>query len=240
MHSARSIALPTLVVLLLTLAVGWSAHADDPPAETEPPQETAAAPDPALLDPSLATETAPETYDVVLETTEGEVVIRVHREWAPHGADRFYNLVKAGYYDGCKFFRVIDGFMAQVGMHPDPKVSAAWRAASIPDDPVVKDNTRGMVTFAATAAPNSRTTQIFINYGDNTRLRKHGAFAPFGEVISGMEAVDALYSGYGEGAPRGRGPSQGRILAEGNAYLDTSFPELDAIVTARVKTVKAE
>jgi peptidyl-prolyl cis-trans isomerase A (cyclophilin A) len=198
-----------------------------------------AGPDPALLDPSLATETAPDTYDVVLETTQGDVVIRVHREWAPHGADRFYNLVRVGYYDGTRFFRVIDGFMAQVGMHGDPKVNAAWRAAAIPDDPVTQDNTRGRVTFAAQARPNTRTTQIFINTADNTRLKQHGAFAPFGEVIEGMDVVDSLYAGYGEGAPSGRGPSQARIMSEGNDYLDRGYPKLDAIITARIRTEPA-
>lgn len=191
-------------------------------------------PNPALLDPSLATATAPSSFDVVLETTQGEVVIRVHREWSPNGADRFYNLVQAGYYDGCKFFRVIDGFMAQVGMNGDPGVNAAWRAAAIPDDPITQDNTRGRVTFAAQARPNTRTTQIFINTADNTRLKQAGAFAPFGEVVEGMEVVDRLYSGYGEGAPQGRGPSQAQIMSQGNAYLEGAFPKLDAIVSARV------
>lgn len=191
-------------------------------------------PHPALLDPSMATETAPESYDVVLETTQGDVVIRVHRGWAPRGADRFYNLVKIGYYDGCKFFRVIDGFMAQVGMHGDPAVNAKWRGAAIADDPITQDNTRGRVTFAAQAQPDTRTTQIFINTADNTRLKQYGAFAPFGEVVEGMEVVDSLYSGYGEGAPRGRGPSQGRIMSEGNDYLERAFPKLDTIISARV------
>ncbi len=190
-------------------------------------------PNPALRDPSLATTTAPATYQVKLQTTKGDVVIEVHRDWAPHGADRFYNLVKAGYYDGAKFFRVISGFMAQVGMNPDPQVTAAWAAASIPDDPVSQSNTRGMVTFAAKASPNSRTTQFFINFGDNSALDRSG-FAPFGRVVSGMEAVDALYAGYGEGAPRGAGPSQGRIAREGDAYLAAEFPKLDAITHATI------
>ncbi len=219
----RHIVCMSLLVLLLTVATG--ARSDDTTAT-----------DGALLDPSLSTATAPDTYDVVLDTTQGEVVIRVHREWAPNGADRFYNLVRAGYYDGCKFFRVIDGFMAQVGMHGDPKVNAAWRAATIPDDPVTQDNTRGRVTFAAQARPNTRTTQIFINTADNTRLKQYGTFAPFGEVIAGMEAVDALYNGYGEGAPQGRGPSQSQIMSQGNAYLERAFPKLDAIVSAHVVT----
>lgn len=197
--------------------------------------ETSTATPPGLLDPSAATETAPPVYDVVLETTKGEIVIRVHRDWAPSGADRFYNLVRVGYYDGCKFFRVVAGFMAQVGIHPDPAVTRAWRAASIPDDAITRDNTRGMVTFAATGAPDSRTTQFFINFGDNSYLKSYGKFAPFGEVISGMDVVDAIFSGYGEGAPRGEGPEQGRLMREGNSYLDKEFPKLDAIKTARIR-----
>lgn len=200
-------------------------------AFTAPPAP-AAEPNPALLQPSLAVEKAPETYKVKLETTKGEVVIEVTRAWAPNGADRFYNLVKIGYYDGVVFFRVIEGFMAQVGMHGDPAVQAAWSKATIPDDPVLQSNTRGMVTFAATSAANSRTTQFFINFGDNTSLKQHGPFAPFGRVVEGMAVVDTLYSGYGEGAPRGRGPSQGEIARQGNAYLKASFPELDAITRA--------
>ena len=188
----------------------------------------------ALLDPSALTETAPDTFTVTFETTKGEIAIRVDRAWAPKGADRFYNLAKNGYYDGVRFFRVISGFMAQFGMHGDPEVMAAWQPATIADDPVTQSNTRGMVTFAKTGAPNSRTTQIFINYGNNARLDGMG-FAPFGEVVEGMDVVDALYSGYGEGAPRGRGPSQGRIAAEGNAYLERDFPELDYIERTRVE-----
>ena len=200
-------------------------------AFTAPPAP-AAEPNPALLQPSLAVEKAPETYKVKLETTKGEVVIEVTRAWAPNGADRFYNLVKIGYYDGVVFFRVIEGFMAQVGLHGEPAVQAAWSKATIPDDPVLQSNTRGMVTFAATSAANSRTTQFFINFGDNSSLKQHGPFAPFGRVVEGMAAVDSLYSGYGEGAPRGRGPSQGEIARQGNAYLKASFPELDAITRA--------
>jgi peptidyl-prolyl cis-trans isomerase A (cyclophilin A) len=189
-------------------------------------------PNPALLKPSLAAETAPEAYKVKFETTKGDFVIEVTRAWAPNGADRFYNLVKIGYYDGAVFFRVIDGFMAQVGMHGDPAVQAAWMKASIADDPPTQSNTRGMVTFAALGTPNSRTTQFFINFGDNSYLKQYGPFAPFGQVVEGMKVVDSLHSGYGEGAPKGRGPSQGEIARQGNAYLKASFPELDAITRA--------
>lgn len=201
------------------------------------PQTAAAAdPNPALLQPSLAVEKAPDTYKVKLETTKGDVVVEVTRAWAPNGADRFYNLVKIGYYDGTVFFRVIEGFMAQVGMHGDPAVQAAWSKVTIPDDPVTEKNTRGMVTFAAQAAPNSRTTQFFFNFGDNSYLSQHGPFAPFGRVVEGMAVVDSLYSGYGEGAPRGRGPGQGEIARQGNAYLKANFPELDAITRASLLT----
>jgi peptidyl-prolyl cis-trans isomerase A (cyclophilin A) len=195
---------------------------------------TAAEPNRALLVPSLADAQAPETFKVKVETTSGDFVIEVHRDWAPNGADRFYNLVKIGYYDDTAFFRVIDGFMAQVGMNGDPKVQAAWSRVPIQDDPIRKENTRGMVTFAAKASPNSRTTQFFINYGDNTRLRQHGTFAPFGKVIEGMSVVDNLYSGYGEGAPSGGGPSQAKIIREGNSYLKQEFPKLDYIISTTV------
>ena len=196
------------------------------------PPTPAAEPSPALLQPSLAVEKAPETYKARFDTSKGVFVIEVTRDWAPNGADRFYNLVKIGYYDGAVFFRVIEGFMAQVGMHGDPAVQAVWSKATIPDDPVLQSNTRGMVTFAATSAANSRTTQFFINFGDNSSLKQHGPFAPFGRVVEGMAVVDTLHSGYGEGAPRGRGPSQGEIARQGNAYLKASFPELDAITRA--------
>jgi peptidyl-prolyl cis-trans isomerase A (cyclophilin A) len=185
----------------------------------------------ALKDPSAATAAAPEVFKVKVETTAGDFVIEVHREWAPNGADRFYNLVKMGYYDDAAFFRVIDGFMAQVGFHSNPEVTAAWAGASIEDDPIVKSNTKGMVTFAMKATPNSRTTQFFINYGDNSYLKNHGKFAPFGKVIEGMKVVESLYSGYGEGAPSGKGPSQMKIFKEGNAYLKAEFPKLDYILS---------
>lgn len=175
---------------------------------------------------------APDSFRVRFETSEGEFVVRVRREWAPHGADRFYNLVRHGFYDGVRFFRVLEGFVAQFGIHGDPEVAAAWRQATIPDDPVVASNERGTLSFA-TAGPDSRTTQLFINYRDNSQLDAMG-FAPIGEVVEGMEVVDRLHAGYGEGAPRGEGPSQGRIQAEGNAYLEAAFPELDHVERAAV------
>jgi len=177
-------------------------------------------------------ERAPDTFRARFETSAGDFVIEVHRDWAPFGADRFYNLVKSGYYDDGRFFRVIAGFMAQFGIHGDPHVAAAWRDARIPDDPVRQHNTRGMVSFA-TGGPGTRTTQLFINYSDNSRLDGMG-FSPFGRVVLGMDVVDRLYPGYGEGAPGGRGPAQGRLQAEGNAYLARDFPKLDWIKHATI------
>src|SRR5205814_5928900 len=174
----------------------------------------------------------PDSFRARFSTTKGDFVIAVHRAWAPLGADRFYNLVRSGYYDGLRFFRVIPGFMAQFGLHADTAVTSAWRERRIPDDPMRRSNQRGMVTFA-TAGPGTRTTQVFINYRDNSRLDGMG-FAPLGRVVEGMDVVDRLYAGYGEGAPQGRGPQQDRIQAEGNAYLGREFPKLDSVRRARV------
>ncbi len=186
----------------------------------------------AITNPAALTAQAPPDYKVKFDTSKGPFVVEVHRDWAPLGADRFYNLVKNGFFNNARFFRVISGFMVQFGINADPKVSAVWRDANINDDPVKQSNTRGMITFA-TRGPNTRTTQMFINYADNNRLDGMG-FAPFGQVVSGMNVVDALYSGYGEGAPRGAGPEQGRIQSEGNAYLTKEFPKLDYIKSATI------
>jgi peptidyl-prolyl cis-trans isomerase A (cyclophilin A) len=186
-----------------------------------------------LMNPAALNEQAPATYKVKFDTSKGAFVVEVHRDWAPNGADRFYNLVKNGFYDNTRFFRVIAGFMVQFGINGDPKVSALWREARIPDDPVRQGNARGMITFA-TAGPNTRTTQVFINFGNNPML-DHQGFAPFGQVVSGMDVVDALFSGYGEGAPGGRGPEQGRIQNEGNAYLTKDFAQLDYIKKATIE-----
>jgi len=174
---------------------------------------------------------APDQYTVELDTTKGAIVIDVRRDWAPHGADRFYELVQNGYYTDVAFFRVISGFMAQVGISGDPALNAEWRAKRIPDDPVKASNARGIATFA-TSGPNSRTTQFFINFSENSRLDGMG-FAPFGK-IKDMAPVEALYDGYGEGAPSGRGPDQGRMQAQGNEYLRESFPKLDYIKSAKI------
>ena len=184
-----------------------------------------------VISPSQATEKAPTKFAVRLETTKGNIDIDFHREWAPRGADRFYNLVKLGYYTDVAFFRVIPRFMAQVGISGSPESNVVWRTARITDDPVKQSNTRGMVTFA-TSGPNSRTTQFFINFKNNARLDGMG-FAPVGKVrASSLGVVDSLHGGYGEGAPRGRGPNQGRLQREGNTYLRADFPSLDYIKKA--------
>lgn len=204
-------------------------------APTANAQGGAPSPGGALLDPSRASEKAPEVFRARFTTSKGAFVIEAHREWSPNGADRFYNLVKSGFFNDVRFFRAVDNFMVQFGLHGDPSVNTAWRNARIPDDPPKQSNKRGYVSFAM-AGPGSRTSQVFINYTDaNSRLDGMG-FAPFGQVVEGMDIVDSLYKGYGEGAPRGRGPDQGRIQSEGNAYLDRDFPQLDR--TTRAEIVK--
>jgi len=183
--------------------------------------------------PAGATATAPAVFKAKFVTTKGDFTVEVHRDWAPLGADRFYNLVKNGFFTDIAFFRVVKGFMVQFGIHGDPKVSREWKSASIQDDPVGKaSNTKCMITFAM-AGPNTRTTQIFINYADNARLDSMG-FPPFGKVVDGIKTVDAIEGMYGEGAPQGRGPSQGRIQNEGNTYLKAEFPKLDYIKSASI------
>ena len=191
---------------------------------------------PAYADPSKLTEKAPDTFKAVFNTTKGNFTIEVTRSLAPNGADRFYNLAKSGYFTDIAFFRVVPGFMCQFGINGDPNISAKWRDANIPDDPVKGSNTRGTITFA-TAGPNTRTTQLFINFGDNASLDGQG-FAPFGKVIDGMNVVDKINGEYGDGAPFGHGPDQGRIQTEGNAYLKKDFPHLDYIKSVTVITEK--
>jgi peptidyl-prolyl cis-trans isomerase A (cyclophilin A) len=190
----------------------------------------AAAQAPSLKNPASLNEKAPATYKVRLDTSAGPVVIEVHRDWAPLGADRFYNLVKAGFYDDVRFFRVIPGFMAQGGMNGDPAIQKIWGRNNINDDPVKQSNKRGFVTFAKTAAPNSRSTQIFINYADNSSSLDPQGFAPFGQVVTGMEVVDK-FGTYG----RTNVPDQGMITAEGNAYLQKDYPKLTVIKKATIE-----
>ncbi|MEZ4339762.1 MAG: peptidylprolyl isomerase [Sandaracinaceae bacterium] len=201
------------------------------PRPTPRPADPTVAPRPPAQDVVEGDQRAPATFTARLDTTAGPIDIEVHRDWSPHGADRFYTLVREGYFTDVAFFRVISGFMAQGGIHGDPNVAGQWRNRRIPDDPVVQSNRRGFVSFAM-AGPGTRTTQFFINLVDNTRLDGMG-FSAFGQVRD-MTTVDALYSGYGEGAPSGRGPAQGRIQAEGNAYLRRDFPELSYIRSASI------
>ena len=204
----------------------------DKPSPTKPPVPKAVLPNPALLNPALANAKAPEQFKVKFETTKGDIILQINRVWAPKGAERFYNLVKIGYFSDVAFFRVLDGFMAQFGIHGDPKVSEKWEPSRIGDDPVKESNVRGAISFA-TAGPNTRTTQLFINYGDNSKLDRSG-FAPFGKVVQGMDVVDRFYKDYGEGAPQGGGPSQGLVQSQGNSYLRSQFPKLDYIKRATV------
>ncbi len=183
---------------------------------------------PKLLHPSELDDKAPKTFKAKFVTSKGAFVVEFHRDWSPHGADRAYNLIENHFYDGMAIFRVVKGFMAQFGIHANPKVTAAWENAGIKDDPVKKSNTRGMVTFAKQQKPNSRTTHLFINYKDNSTLDKQG-FAPVGKVVQGMDVVDSLYAGYGDGMPYGRGPSQELLSKNGNGYLNANFPKLDYI-----------
>ena len=219
-----------LLCALGLLAAGVAAKAEATrPTETKEKPSTVS---PGFADPAKLTAKAPETFKAQFDTTKGNFTIEVTRSLATNGADRFYNLVRSGYFTDVAFFRVIPGFMCQFGIHGDPRVSAKWREATIPDDPVKGSNTRGTITFA-TAGPNTRTTQLFINYGDNSRLDGDG-FAPFGKVSAGMDVVDKINGEYGEGAPGGRGPDQGRIQMEGNAYLKKDFPNLDYIKSATI------
>jgi peptidyl-prolyl cis-trans isomerase A (cyclophilin A) len=180
-----------------------------------------------LRTPAAPTDQAPETYTVNFDTSKGPIVVQVHRDWAPLAADRFYNLVKNGFYDDVRFFRVIPSFMVQFGMNGNPAVSKAWSTVPMKDEPTKQSNKRGFITFARTGAPDSRGTQVFINYGDNSRLDKQG-FAPFGEVTKGMDIAEKINSSYGEK------PDQGQITAAGNAYLTKEFPKLDYIKTATI------
>src|SRR5258708_3876761 len=233
-RSRRSLLVAALSLSPVLLSCGKT---EEPSSSAPPtlgavklPSTSAAAPTPPPLAPAPP---APAAFKAKLTTTKGAVVLSVHRDWSPNGADRFYQLVKSGFYDDTRFFRAIEGFMVQFGISGNPAVSKQWLEHGMPDDPVAHPNTRGTVTFAQKGTPGSRTTQIFVNLVDNSRLDGM-RFAPFAEVTQGMEVVDALYKGYGEGAPGGMGPDQSRIQAEGNAYLDAKFPKLDQIKHAEI------
>lgn len=174
-----------------------------------------------------APERAPEAWRASFETTRGTFVVEVRREWAPHGADHFYDLVKTGFYDGAPFYRVVRNFVAQFGISADPSAARLWSQANIPDDPVKLSNTKGALAYAM-SGPGTRTTQVFVNLRDNSKVLDKAGFAPFGKVVSGMEVVESLYA-YGELAPRGGGPDAKRLEAEGLAYLQAKFPRLDTI-----------
>jgi peptidyl-prolyl cis-trans isomerase A (cyclophilin A) len=222
--------------IILTILLTSIALAQPPASKGSAPK---AAPRPAsaartsAANPALLKAKAPDVFKAQFTTTKGDIVIEVHRDWAPLGADRFYNMVKSGFFTDVYFFRVHPKFMVQFGISGTPKVAAAWEKASIRDDPQKQSNKRGNVTFAM-GGPNTRTTQLFINFADNTFLDTQN-FPPFGAVISGMDVVDQIYSGYGEiPAMGGTGPDPGKIESEGNAYLVKNFPKLDKINTAKI------
>ena len=204
------------VVLLLAAGCGGGGGSSSPPA-----------PEP-LLHPASLDAKSPADFDVTFKTTKGTFVVSAHKAWAPQGARRFYNLVKAHFYDGASFFRVVPKFVVQFGISPYPGVSKAWVDAVIPDDPHGKSNTRGTVTFA-TAGPRTRTTQLFINLVDNQPLDAQG-FTPIGKVTHGMNVVDSLFSGYRDQPTQ----LQPKIESEGDAFLKKKFPKLDHITTARI------
>jgi len=221
---SRTRALLTILALICTVALICVAQEASNPNRQK------------LLNPASANEKAPDKYQAKFDTSKGSFVIEVTRAWAPNGADRFYNLVKDGFYDGARFYRVVAEFMVQFGYSGNPKIDVAWTSARIPDDPVKQSNLRGNVTFAM-AGPNTRTTQVFINYSDRNAYLDKSGFAPFGKVIEGMKVVDSIYSGYGDFPSfGGHGPDGQLIYTQGNAYLEKSFPKLDFIKTATIVT----
>ena len=224
-HTSRLTAIRALVALAVVFGAGGV-------LEGQGGQETA-----ALKNPAAFKEQAPASFNVNFETSAGSFVVEVTREWAPIGVDRFYNLIKAGFYDESRFFRILPDYIAVFGIHADPEIHRVWRQARIPDEPRKQLNTRGTLAFNLQGALDARTTLIMINLADNfTFDRRDGSVpvSPFGRVASGMEVVDKLYSGYGETAPSGKGPDLYKIYAEGNAYLEQEFPTLDYIRQATI------
>src|SRR5882724_1554311 len=217
--------------ITLSILLGSSLLLAQPPSANKQGKEPPRGPSlkPSLMNPMTLKAKAPEVFKAKFVTTKGEFVVEVHRDWAPNGADRFYNLVKNGFYTDASFFRVIPKFVVQFGMNAKPAVEAVWQRANIRDDAVKQSNKKGYVVFA-TAGPNTRTTQVFINLGDNSQLDLQG-FAPFGMVLEGMDVVEKFYSGYGDPP---RGPDQGLVASQGKAYLDKNFPQLDSIKTATI------
>ena len=214
--------MPPLLAATAALGLGLAALTTDAHAF---PQST----HPAMTDPSKATATAPETFRAKFETTKGDVLFDCTRSWAPNGVDRFYNLVKIGFFDDIALFRVAKGFVVQWGIHGDPKVSAVWSDANIQPDPPKQSNTRGMLTYAMAGSPDTRSTQLFINYGNNAGLDAQG-FAPICKVAEGMDVADSFNGEYGERLTE----MQGEIQSKGNAYLAASWPRLDYVKTATI------
>jgi peptidyl-prolyl cis-trans isomerase A (cyclophilin A) len=231
------IVLTSVVLAAATVAAQTSTPkpAAKPPATAAPKPAAPAAAAPKapnrLLNPAALTAKAPEMFKVKFDTTKGPVVILLHRDWAPKGVDRFYNMTRNGFFTGARFFRVIPNFMAQFGINGDPAVNDAWEKARLTDDPPNgKSNVRGILTYGTTGQPNSRGTQLFINYKDNSYLDKQG-FVPIGEVVEGMELVDMLYADYGA-APQNE---QGTLVSQGNKFMQSKYPKLDYIKTATVE-----
>ncbi|MGD0938243.1 MAG: peptidylprolyl isomerase [Terracidiphilus sp.] len=218
------------IAMVLVLSASLLVQAQTPATNSAPAKSGAASPTAgphlSLLSPSSFTAKAPAVFRAEFSTTAGDFVIEVHRDWAPLGADRFYNLVRNGYFTNAAFFRVVPGFVVQFGLSADPAVNRAWFNAKIKDDPVAQSNKRGSIVFA-TAGPGTRTTQLFINYADNSRLDGMG-FAPFGTVVEGMDVVDKIFPGYRES------PRQDLITNQGDAYLKANFPRIDKIKAARI------
>jgi peptidyl-prolyl cis-trans isomerase A (cyclophilin A) len=222
------------IALVVCLSASLLLNAQGQPAKSTAARSSAAKPGaghtagprPSLLVPASLKAKAPAVFKARFTTTGGDFVVEVHREWAPLGADRFYNLVRYGYFTNASFFRVVPGFVVQFGLSADPAVNAVWSNAKIQDDPVIQSNKRGNLVFA-TAGPNTRTTQLFINYGDNERLDGMG-FAPFGSVVEGMDVVDRIFSGYREN------PRQDLITSQGDAYIKANFPKIDKIKLAKI------
>jgi peptidyl-prolyl cis-trans isomerase A (cyclophilin A) len=218
-------AIVTVLVLCTSLVVSAQTPAAKSPAAKTGAVHAAGA-RPSLLNPASLKAKAPAVFKAKFTTSAGDFVVEVHRDWAPLGADRFYNLVRYGYFTNAAFFRVVPGFVVQFGLSADPAVNKVWKTAKIADDPVVQSNKRGAIVFA-TAGPNTRTTQLFINYADNARL-DHMGFAPFGNVVEGMDVVDKIYAVYGEM------PQQDLIEEQGDAYLKAHFRDIDRIKMARI------
>jgi len=223
---AMAIVLCASLLLHAQTPAPQSAPAKGAAARTSAAHATAAAARPSLLNPASLKAKAPAVFKAKFTTTAGDFVVEVHREWAPLGVDRFYNLVRNGYFTNASFFRVVPGFVVQFGLSANPAANKVWSTAKIQDDPVVQSNKRGSIVFA-TAGPNTRTTQFFINYADNARL-DHMGFAPFGTVVEGMGVVDKIFPGYRES------PRQDLITEQGDAYLKTNFPLIDKIKLARI------